>query len=463
LSNKSRRDFLKKSAGIAAGAGALSLLRAEKALARSERLRQRLGVRRVDRPTYQTVGEVERFHSRNTAFSRAVWDVTSPNHPAYPQQALGNARRAQDVADGTAEDGFRHPEFALSDAGTLLWYTGFGFMVTHLWEPFLKPGWKPYECSPEEASQLLKIAAKHFGASLVGTTKLNPNWRYTHRYHDETVKRRAAGPLGRALGVNPAHLATPVEDWVAFDTPPVDEELPPEMNNVVSVAVEMDYQMFRTSPSKIEWAATTHAYSKMKYIVMHLAQFINNLGYRAWPYGSGGPVLSIPIAVDAGMGELGRNGLLITPEYGPRVRLCGVITDMPLAQDRPIDMGVWDFCQTCEKCAKECPAGALQFGEPTSHKKFRTTAAGVLKWPVDGEACNYYWATEGTVCGNCVSKCPYNKPWGALHRVAQVLAPTMGSLWVKMDDLFGYSDKIPSQPFWEQDPREFPKRGPFQD
>ncbi|HCJ11242.1 MAG TPA: hypothetical protein DHW14_08805 [Clostridiales bacterium] len=44
------------------------------------------------------------------------------------------------------------PEFALSDAGSLLWYTAFGMMVNHMWGPTLKRGWKPYECSPEEAS-----------------------------------------------------------------------------------------------------------------------------------------------------------------------------------------------------------------------------------------------------------------------------------------------------------------------
>jgi len=65
---ESRRSFLKKSIGVAAGAGALSVIKAEKALARSERFRETLGVRKVSRPTYQKVGEVERFDSRNTAF-----------------------------------------------------------------------------------------------------------------------------------------------------------------------------------------------------------------------------------------------------------------------------------------------------------------------------------------------------------------------------------------------------------
>ncbi len=462
---QTRREFLKKTAAIAAGAGVLSMVRAEKALARSDRLRETLAVKRVGKPTYEIVGRVERFDSKNTAFSRREWDVTSPNHASNPECPTGNQERAKAVAAGTAADGFTHPDFALSDAGLLLWNTGFGYFTTHMWGPTLTAGWKPFQASPEEAARMVKLAAKHFGGSLVGTTKLNPNWRYTHRFHDEVVRKKATKPLARALGVDPAALNTPVEGdwteyWKNFQAPAVDDELPPEMDNVVAIAVEMDYDMFRTSPSKIEWAATTHGYAKMKYIIMHVAQFINNLGYRAWPFGSGGPVLSIPIAIDAGLGELGRNGLLITPEYGPRVRLCGVITDMPLAPDSPIDMGVRKFCQSCKKCARECPGKALQEGEPTSNGQFRTTAPGVLKWPVDGEACLKYWNSEGTTCGNCIAKCPYNKAGGAFHRVAQALAPTMGRLWVKMDDLLGYSDQTSSAAFWRQDPRVFPRRGP---
>lgn len=459
-----RRDFLRKTAGVASAAGVLSLAGPAKALNRDARLRAILGVKRVDKPTYQIVGEVERFDSRWTAFSQAVWDESSPNYgymgniPSKIPQGMKD--RIMAVAKGTTEDGFRHTDIALGDAAKLVWYLGFGFAVTHMWAPALKPGWKPYSCSPEEASQILKIAAKHFGASLVGTTKLNPSWRYTHRYYSEATKRLRALPLvARALALDPAKLADQVDDWAAFQCPPVDEELPPEMNNVIVCGVEQDYDMYRTSPSNITAAAATHAYAKMKYIVMNLAQFINNLGYRAWPWGSGGPVLGIPVAVDAGLGELGRNGLLITPEFGPRVRITGVITDMPLAQDQPIDMGVWQFCQVCKKCAEKCPSGALQTGEPTSHKVYNTTAAGVLKWPVDGVKCLQYWNSVGTICGDCIRNCPFNKPATGIHRLAQKLAPAMGSVWVKMDDLFGYSARIPSDPFWTQDPSEFPKRG----
>ncbi len=66
--------------------------------------------------------------------------------------------------------------------------------------------------------------------------------------------------------------------------------------------------------------------------------------------------LSIPQAVDAGLGELGRNGLLITPDRGPCVRICKVFADMPLAPDRPVRFGVSEFCRSCARCADACQA-----------------------------------------------------------------------------------------------------------
>ena len=65
--------------------------------------------------------------------------------------------------------------------------------------------------------------------------------------------------------------------------------------------------------------------------------------------------LNIPLAIDAGLGELGRNGLLTTEQFGPRLRLCKVLTDLPSELDSPVDMGVQHFCETCERCAEACP------------------------------------------------------------------------------------------------------------
>ena len=99
-------------------------------------------------------------------------------------------------------------------------------------------------------------------------------------------------------------------------------------------------------------------------------------------------VMTIPVAIDAGLGELGRSGFLITPEYGPRCRFSVVTTDLPLAPDKPKNMGISRFCEICEKCAVACPIKAIPMGAPS-------VSRGLFKWQVDLQKCFKYWYRDG--------------------------------------------------------------------
>ena len=136
------------------------------------------------------------------------------------------------------------------------------------------------------------------------------------------------------------------------------------MNRVVALAFEEDYLALANSPGRLASAAVGNGYSRMANTAFFLAEFLRCLGYRAIPAGNG-VGLSVPIAIDAGLGEYGRMGLLMTPKYGPRVRLAKVITDMPLTVDAPIRFGVREFCEVCMLCATHCPSGAVSDGERT--------------------------------------------------------------------------------------------------
>lgn len=65
-------------------------------------------------------------------------------------------------------------------------------------------------------------------------------------------------------------------------------------------------------------------------------------------------------AVEAGLGWLGRNNLLVTPQYGAQVRLVSILTDLPLPAGKPLEFG----CGNCFDCIKACPAGALSSERP---------------------------------------------------------------------------------------------------
>ena len=78
--------------------------------------------------------------------------------------------------------------------------------------------------------------------------------------------------------------------------------------------------------------------------------------------------LSVPFAVEAGLGKLSRLNKMVSPEFGAGVRLCKVFTDLPMACDKPIDCGIVEFCKRCKKCAEACPSRALSFDEEPSFK-----------------------------------------------------------------------------------------------
>ncbi|NIO37858.1 reductive dehalogenase [Candidatus Bathyarchaeota archaeon] len=217
-----------------------------------------------------------------------------------------------------------------------------------------------------QMSIFLKRASKLFGASLVGICRLNRKWLYA------------------------------------------DVDAPKRFKNVIVMAIEMDADGILTSPAAPAAAATGVGYSKMTFALTGVAEFIRNLGYEALQCGND-TALSIPLAIDAGLGELGRNGLLITPQHGPRVRLCKILTDLPLETDQPIEFGVRDFCKRCKQCAEQCEAEAISMDdEPTFKTVCRSNNPGALKWYVNVERCYLYWCQNGMDCSTCIKVCPYN-------------------------------------------------------
>jgi putative sterol carrier protein/NAD-dependent dihydropyrimidine dehydrogenase PreA subunit len=171
--------------------------------------------------------------------------------------------------------------------------------------------------------------------------------------------------------------------------------------------------------------------------------------------------LSIPLAIQAGLGEISRLGLLITPEYGPRVRLCKVYTDLPLQPDQPITFGVVEFCKTCLKCADACPARCISRDPEPSFKTVGfSNNPGVKKWYNRLEPCAKYW-TYKVDCSACVASCPYNKPNNWIHQIGLRVAQTpVKGILRQVDDLLGYGktfDQKAMTHWWSSRPNTKPE------
>ncbi len=273
--------------------------------------------------------------------------------------------------------------------------------------------------SPVEASATVKQVATVLGADLVGICANDDRWLYSERY-----ARRANE--GRPLGL--------------------DEDL----GNVIVVGQAMDHDLVDTVPSALSGAATGLGYSKDVMVLLATAQWLRNLGYRAVP-SLNDTALAIPLAIQAGLGEYGRHGLVITPEFGPRVRFGKIFTDAPLHHDSPSRFGVTEFCESCRRCTEACPPGAIADGSPTSVKLNRSTIGGVRKWTTDGEKCFSYWAQIVSDCMICIRVCPYNKNFSKWHnRLGRRLAATrLRRMMGWLHDRLGYGRRLRPRDWWE--------------
>jgi reductive dehalogenase len=190
------------------------------------------------------------------------------------------------------------------------------------------------------------------------------------------------------------------------------------------------------------------AYSTSGFIACILADYIRRLGYPARAHHAMNyQVVVPPILLWAGLGEMCRIGdVVLNPFLGSRFKAAVVTTDLPLEIDKPIDFGLQDFCNKCGKCARECPAQAVSYGDKIKHN-------GYEKWPNDVAKCtgmrvgNKY----GSGCGTCIKVCPWNKPYTPFHRmVGRIMMrfPFAHRFAIWGDDLMGYGKAKPDQKWW---------------
>jgi epoxyqueuosine reductase len=285
-----------------------------------------------------------------------------------------------------------------------------------------------WEGTPEEAARTITKVAKYFGAADVGFTRLDKRWFYTHS--------RYGKPL----------VFEDVEEGYVTDEKAV---FPESHKFVIVLTVPMEYKEFMNAPTQLE-VTTNMGYSRMHILAGQLAEFIRGLGWHATPIGND-TTLSVPMAIQAGLGHAGRHGRLITWDLGPLVRILKVFTDLPLPQSELADTGIIRYCEVCKKCAVHCPSHAIPDGLRTFEAVCEANNPGVYKWYGDEEECLRYWNQVGSACSICFRVCSFTKKKGFIHNVVKWFiknVPTLNPLWVRTDDLFGYGKMSDPKKYW---------------
>ena len=215
----------------------------------------------------------------------------------------------------------------------------------------------------------------------------------------------------------------------------------------IAFTVEMNPTMMASAPDGPTVMESAQQYLNAGSIAIQLAQLLRNLGYSARAHIDGNYRVVAPlVARDAGLGEIGRMGLLMTPELGPRVRIGVVTTEIELqADERAANPNVLDFCTICKKCADICPSKAISFTD-------REEINGAIRWQINQEACFTYWTVIGTDCGKCIVVCPYSHENNLLHNAVRIglnKTSTFRRIALKMDDyLYGRKPEQKAVPNW---------------
>ncbi|MGQ9655061.1 MAG: 4Fe-4S dicluster domain-containing protein [Thermodesulfobacteriota bacterium] len=376
----------------------------------------------VGHPTYKIVGPTERVGARDYIFSRIALDEGTEwyvdYYARYPERKEGDDRcrsRVRSVGERLLEKRPITEQMAISTFSRA-WIFGRPDYFRHVARMKVMPTGlranpKKAIPDPEQMTRKVKAFALYLGAGRVRIARLDKRWVYT---------RAPAPEYGKSY----------------------EEELP--YPYVICMAFPQNLSYLRNHTSFGANLEVGWKYSYASFVSFALADYIKRLGWSARPSPTTNtPYLVPPLFIDCGIGEDGRCGYTLTNEFGNNWRPGGVMTDLPLVPDRPVDFGLQDFCDKCAICGEACPSGAIPSGG-------RSQVRGYLKWHPDAEKCYAYWTSVGRTCGICQVVCPWSHANSILHRAMREVVqrfPHLRKLLIKGEEIFSRRGPRPD-PRW---------------
>jgi len=204
---------------------------------------------------------------------------------------------------------------------------------------------------------------------------------------------------------------------VGFDEAPEDRRPGMYLQNaasMISIGYKLNYTSIQNLPASRSAYMLEHDYANrcLDHASQRITRLMEERGFDAIGFDSGagfyqqagkrpqrlaGDFSHKHAAVACGLGNFGLNNLVISPRWGPRIRLATILTKAELKYDRILEENP---CHDCDECVKICPVHALD-GWKGKYDPIRG-------WVIEKKKCyDYIFTTlEGQRCGLCIKACP---------------------------------------------------------
>ena len=257
--------------------------------------------------------------------------------------------------------------------------------VEHAKRTGAAPTRAPTTRSPDEWTDWVRDQARRIGMSTVGFAPYDERYTFAEHAHE------AAGP------------------------------------NVIVCVLEQRWDSNETLPGPVAEQTALSTNAEIIEMTSQLAEAIVAAGFPARAHSTEGIAVVHHYGIEAGLGQMGVNGQLLTPEAGSRCRLAMVTTRMPLVLGAPRDFGIRRICDECQACIRRCPGSAIPVR--------RTWHRGIEKSKLNLARC-FPVVSQVHGCSVCMKVCPIQR-YG-LAEVIRHRASTGEILGVGSDELEGY-------------------------
>ena len=260
-----------------------------------------------------------------------------------------------------------------------------------------------FSMSLSPAEVLDKETAKLFSKYLRGTFKGFQKARKTKYGNENNTKSKVPDGFWRDFENKAKELEVDLISYIPVDENYIFKDLKVFGRNGIILGMEMKWDKIKTAPGATCEIEVFRVYKVLGDVTIQLTEYLKEQGYKCEAHHPfGGKLLYGPHVVTANLGILGRNGLIITPEFGPRQRWSIITTDaeIPISPKRDFNE-LEEYCKSCGICVKNCKGGAV-YEDPIQKGSGITThieRSKCIQSILDNNYCSY-----------CLRICPKGHP-----------------------------------------------------